>query len=98
MEFMVHMKVNFPENGDTELFSKLVEAENLHAKQLASEGIIKKLWRRPGQKSNVGIWSALDATQLHSAIASLPLFQWLEVEVWPLAEHPNDPKKNGEPI
>jgi len=25
----------------------------------------------------------------------LPFFPWLEVEVWPLAEHPNDPKRYG---
>ena len=86
----------FPADGDKNLLAKLAEAESARAAELAADGVIKKIWRRTGQKSNVGIWAAVDATQLHSAISSLPFFPWLEVEIWPLAEHPNDPKKYGD--
>jgi muconolactone D-isomerase len=96
MEFMVHIKNTFPADGSKELLAQLVKQEGERAAELAANGIIKKLWRRAGQKSNVGIWVADDATQLHSALSSLPFFPWLEVEVWPLAEHPNDPKKYGD--
>jgi muconolactone D-isomerase len=96
MEFMVHMTVRFPSDGDRDLLAKLVHEEKIRASELAAGGVIKKIWRRAGQKSNVGIWSALDATELHEAIASLPFFPWLDVEVWPLAEHPNDPQKYGD--
>jgi muconolactone D-isomerase len=93
MEFMVLIKNTYPADGDKELLSSLAKAESARASVLAEEGVIKKIWRRTGQKSNVGIWVAPDATQLHTAISSLPL---LEVEIWPLAEHPNDPKRYGE--
>jgi muconolactone D-isomerase len=96
MEFMVHITNTFPADGDKELLSVLAKAESVRAAELAAEGVIKKIWRRTGKKSNVGIWVASDATQLHSAISSLPFFPWLEVEIWPLAEHPNDPKKYGD--
>ena len=96
MEFMVFITNTFPADGDKNLLAKLADAESTRAAELAADGVIKKIWRRTGQKSNVGIWTASDATQLHSAISSLPFFPWLEVEVWPLAEHPNDPKKYGD--
>jgi muconolactone D-isomerase len=96
MEFMVLIKNTYPADGDKELLSLLAKAESARASVLAEEGVIKKIWRRTGQKSNVGIWVAPDATQLHTAISSLPFFPWLEVEIWPLAEHPNDPKRYGE--
>ena len=95
MEFMVLIKNTYPADGDKEILASLTKAESLRANVLATEGIIVKIWRRTGQKSNVGIWVAPDATQLHAAISSLPFFPWLEVEIWPLAEHPNDPKRYG---
>ena len=96
MEFMVLITNKFPADGDKELLTQLLKEESVRASELAKSGVIKKIWRRTGQKSNVGIWVADNATDLHSAISSLPFFQWLEVEIWPLADHPNDPKKYGD--
>jgi muconolactone D-isomerase len=45
--------------------------------------------------TNWGIWEAADATAVHAAIRSLPLFPWLDVDVIPLAAHPNDPERPG---
>ena len=96
MEFMVFITNKFPADGDHELLLKLTKQESSQAALLAEKGVIKKLWRRTGQKSNVGIWESPDATHLHTALTSLPFFPWLDVEVWPLSEHPNDPKKHGD--
>jgi muconolactone D-isomerase len=46
------------------------------------------IWRIPGGLRNVGVWQALDATELHELIASLPAYPWLRAEVTALAEHP----------
>jgi|SRR5665213_2068789 len=94
MEFMVHINNKFPTHSDAELYARLVSQEADRADELATQGVIRKIWRRPGQRSNVGIWEAQDATILHAALASLPFFPWLEIEVWPLATHPNDPQRN----
>jgi muconolactone D-isomerase len=36
-----------------------------------------------------------DATVLHEALSSLPLYPWMDINVHPLAVHPNDPPSLG---
>ena len=52
---------------------------------------MKRLWRVPGRWANWGLWEAPDATALHEALNSLPLWPWMSIRVHPLARHPNDP-------
>ena len=54
-------------------------------------GTIKRLWRIPGQWANWGMWEAPDATALHAAMTSLPMWPYLDAEVHPLAAHPERP-------
>lgn len=91
MEFLVEIEVHWPADGDPDQKARLTAAEGKRGAELAAEGIIKRLWRIPGQWANVGLWEARDATELHDAIASLPFYPWLEVVVRPLAAHPTDP-------
>ena len=98
MEFLVHIEVGWPGDGDRAERDRLVAAEGARARELAAEGVIQRLWRIPGRWANWGIWVAPDATALHAAISSLPLYPWLSVEVHPLAAHPSDPQpKTGRP-
>ncbi len=91
MDFLVRIDVRLPPDFDGEARDSLIRREAERAKELAEAGVIRRLWRIPGRWSNVGIWSADDATVLHEAISSLPLYLWLDVVVTPLAAHPNDP-------
>jgi muconolactone D-isomerase len=91
MEFLVHIEVRWPGDGDPAEHARLVEAERARARELAAAGTIRRLWRIPGRRANYGLWAAPDATALHDAISSLPFFPWLDVEVTALAEHPSDP-------
>lgn len=91
MEFLVRIEVRWPPEGDASVKAGLIEREALRARELASRGVILRLWRSPGRWANVGIWQAEDASELHEAIASLPFFEWLDVRVEPLARHPSDP-------
>jgi len=91
MEFLVHIEVNWPADGDQQLLRSLVEQEAQRARELAAEGKIVRLWRVPGRWANIGLWRAEDASELHTAITSLPFFPWLEVAVEALARHPSDP-------
>ena len=95
MEFLVHIEVGWPADGDPAEHERLVAAESARALELAAAGIIRRLWRIPGRRANWGLWVAPDATALHAAIASLPFFPWLSVEVHPLAAHPSDPPPKG---
>lgn len=97
MEFLVHIEVRWPSDGDANELQRLVAAEAARAVELAAPGTIERLWRIPGRRANYGLWSAPDATAVHAAISSLPLYPWLDVEVIPLAEHPSDPRRAPEP-
>ncbi len=94
MEYLVSIKI-LPLPGEEDS-AKLYAAEATRAKELADKGIVQRLWRVPGQRANWGLWEAEDATVLHNAISSLPLFPYMEVNVHPLARHPSDPLKNPE--
>lgn len=91
MEFLLRIKVTFPPDGDPEEKARRIAAEGVRARELAAQGIIKRVWRIPGQWANYGIWEAPDATAIHDAVTSLPMWPYLDVEVTPLAAHPNDP-------
>lgn len=94
MDFLVHIINQAPASLQGEELQALVKAESARAKELADQGILFKLWRIAGKRENVGIWRAKDADELHAALSSLPFFSYLHIDVTPLAEHPNDPRKN----
>ena len=89
MEFLVHMQVG--PIADSDLAAKLIRAEAERSQALAADGVIRRLWRIPARKENWGIWVAQSIDELHAAIASLPLYPYLNVTVHILAAHPNDP-------
>ena len=95
MEFLVHIEVHWPSDGDPVDLERLTAAERKRADELAAEGLIRRLWRIPGRRANWGVWEATDATALHAAITSLPMFPWLDIELVPLAAHPSDPERPG---
>jgi len=94
VEFLVHIEVRWPPEGDPDELQRLTDAERVRGRELVAEGRIKRLWRIPGRRANWGLWEAADATELHTAISSLPFFPWLDVEVIPLAVHPTDPERS----
>ena len=90
-EFLVHMEVTHQSSAET--WADLLNREAERARELAAQGIIRRLWRVPGRRENWGIWTAADVDELHNAISSLPLFPFMKVTVHPLAKHPNDPQR-----
>jgi muconolactone D-isomerase len=95
MEFLVHIQVEWPPDGDADELARLTSAERTRAAELAAEGRLRRMWRVPGRWANWGLWEAPDATALHEALSSLPLYPWLSIEVEPLAAHPSDPEHAG---
>jgi muconolactone D-isomerase len=76
---------------------ELVAAEAARGRELRAAGAIVRIWRIPGRTANAGIWSTPDATALHEALTSLPLFAWMSVHVTPLAVHPLEAGDAGRP-
>ncbi len=87
MEFLVRIEIDLPADMDPERRAGLVEAEAARGRELREAGAIARIWRVPGRLANVGVWRAADATELHDAVSSLPLFNWMTVTVEPLATH-----------
>ncbi len=90
MEYLVSIEIH-PIPGGAKKSAKLYAAEAERARELAVKGIIRRLWRVPGRRANWGLWEAKDATMLHTAISSLPLYPYMNVKVRPLAAHASDP-------
>ena len=90
-EYLVHIEVNWPPDGSVTRRDLLMEAERARGQELVAAGVIRRLWRVPGRWANWGVWRAASPDDLHAALASLPFFPWLDIEVIPLAGHPNDP-------
>lgn len=67
--------------------SALLERERSRGRELLSQGVIRQLWRLPGTRTNIGIWSAADANALEEALASLPIRPHTEIEVTALASY-----------
>ncbi|AOW95229.1 hypothetical protein BFN03_18520 [Rhodococcus sp. WMMA185] len=67
---------------------QLSTREHIRTNELRADGTLKRLWRVPGRRELVSLWEARDATALHDALASLPLFPWLDIDAEPLATHP----------
>jgi len=95
VEFLVHIGVTWPADGDAAERERRIQAERARARELADAGIIKRLWRVPGRWANWGLWEAEDATAIHEAVVSLPMWPYIDVEVIPLAEHPSDPRRSS---
>jgi muconolactone D-isomerase len=72
VEFLVHIEVRWPPDGDPVEKARLVAEEGVRAGALIAEGRIRRLWRIPGRWANYGLWQAADATELHAALSSLP--------------------------
>jgi muconolactone D-isomerase len=97
MEFLIEIEVRLPPQLTSEERAQLIAAERVRGEELAAQGILRAIWRVPGRFANRAIWSVPDATQLHEAIASLPSWPYLDVQVTPLAQHHLGPHCLGLP-
>jgi muconolactone D-isomerase len=86
MEFLVRTENHTPDADR----ARLVAAERTRADELRAAGILKRLWRIPGRRGTIALYEAPDATALHDALASLPMWPWMDVTVEPLATHPQE--------
>lgn len=93
MEFLVEITLKFPPDMTAGHMQELYDREALRAAELAEAGLLKRLWRLPGQRANIGLWEAPDPTVLHEALMSWPMF--MDIQVQALAVSTKDPGRNG---
>lgn len=88
MEFLVHIEVRTPVDMDADRLAELYDAEFARGREMVAQGVLRRIWRIPGRRANFSLYEAPDASALHAALSSLPLFPYLDVEVHPLSIHP----------
>jgi muconolactone D-isomerase len=94
MEFLVEFKVEVPDETSESEVEQRTRAEAVAAAGLAAEGHLLRLWRpttAAGEPTAVGLYAAESRDELDALLGALPLADWLQMTVVPLAPHPNDP-------
>jgi muconolactone D-isomerase len=91
MEFLTKGRQRIPHDMDAGKRAEIIAAEGARAQELIDQGTLKRIWRVPGQRGSWTLWESPDATTLHAALESLPLYPWYDLEVFPLAQHARDP-------
>jgi muconolactone delta-isomerase len=90
-EFLSTFTETVPTGVPTQAVDETRTREAARAHELAEEGHLRRLWTLPGESRALGLWRAQDAMEMQTILQSLPLAQWMTVEVTPLSAHPNDP-------
>ena len=88
MEFLVRIDIDLPSGMPASDLEHLTEAERVRGQELMREGKLARIWRVPGRRANISLYDVKDATDLHAALASLPLWPWMSIDVQALAQHP----------
>jgi len=94
MEFLVEFEVEFPAGTPDSEVEQRRRAESAAAAELAEDGHLVRLWRRPvggDGTTAIGLYRADSQAELDDLLGALPFADWLRVTVTPLASHPNDP-------
>jgi muconolactone D-isomerase len=87
-DFLARIEIRLPADMPADQRAQLEAAERRRGRELMAARTLRHIWRIPGRTANIGVWSCRDATELHRALTSLPLFPWMDIEVTPLAVHP----------
>ena len=94
MEFLVELEVEVPAGTPDAEVEQRQRAESAAAAELAEDGHLVRLWRRPhvgDGTTAIGLYRADSEAELDDLLGALPLAGWLRVTVTPLSAHPNDP-------
>jgi muconolactone D-isomerase len=86
-EFLVRITVQRPNAIDDDDWVSLLAAEREVGLDYRRRGVVQRIWRVPGTTSNVGVWTAVDASELDRLLSGLPAFRHMTIEVEALALH-----------
>jgi muconolactone D-isomerase len=90
MEFLVEFEIGVPDGMPDAEVERRTRAEASAAAKLVGEGHLVRLWRRDGTTA-LGLYAADSRDHLDGLLRALPLADWMQITVTPLAAHPNDP-------
>jgi muconolactone D-isomerase len=89
LEFLVTTELHGLDEIEPAELKRLFVLERQRGFELIAEGSIKKIWRIPGSPyRTISIRHAPDLAKLQADLESLPMFNWLKIEVIPVTPHP----------
>ena len=91
-EFLITFTITVPDSVPAAAIADRKAREARRASELAQQGHILRVWLLPDGRT-LGLYQARDAAALEAIVASLPLRDWMTVEMVPLTPHPNDPAR-----
>jgi muconolactone delta-isomerase len=94
MEFLVEFEVEVPEGTAEHEVEQRELAEAEATARLAEDGHLLRVWRRNAVADGpivIGLYAADSEAELDGLLGALPLADWMQMTVIPLAPHPNDP-------
>jgi muconolactone D-isomerase len=89
MLFEVRMDVQIPRDLDPTVRQETLAREKAYSQDLQRAGEWKHIWRIVGKYSNISIFDVDSTDRLHEILWGLPLFEYMDVDVTPLAPHPS---------
>lgn len=89
MLFAVRMDVKLPVDMPAEAREDLLAREREYSQRMQRSGVWPHLWRIAGQYANLSVLDVESNQHLHDILSHLPLFPYMDIEVTPLAQHPN---------
>jgi muconolactone D-isomerase len=95
MLFHVSINVRIPSGTDPQTLKELSEREHERAKELQLQRKWTHLWRVASKYANISVFDVADPAELHEILNSLPLYQFMEVEVTALCKHPGSLELNN---
>lgn len=88
MEFLVRTELHLPPGLDPAEKDRLFALERARGFELKRSGAIDRIWRLPGAPfQSISIRTAPDVDSLQADLQSLPMFDWLSIQVTALASH-----------
>jgi muconolactone delta-isomerase len=90
-EFLTTSTVTVPEGVPGEILAATTGPQADRDRELAEQGYLLRLWTLAGPGRELGLWQADDAVGMQANLASLPLYERMNVQTTPLTPHPSDP-------
>ena len=94
MEFLVTFELEVPNGTPSSEVEERTRAEAAAAARLVDDGHLLRVWKRAAVADDttaIGLYQADSKAELDGLLRALPLADWMQITVVPLAAHPNDP-------
>jgi muconolactone D-isomerase len=89
MLFHVRMDVRLPRDLSPEARAEILAREKAYSQELQRAGKWPQLWRIVGEYANFSVFDVESTDELHEILSGLPLFEYMQMTVTPLATHPS---------